>query len=256
MQGLAAFQADFWAALAAPPGVAARSDWARQPGFAVYRNTVFKACVDALAASYPSLVTLLGADCLRAIAAEHTAQEPPRSAVLADYGASLPDRIAAQADFAQWPWLAAVARLDRAWTESHLAPDARAVEAAELARLSPGALGALRLAPHPSARWAWSAQWPIASLWDSARAGLDLPAELAWVPEGVLIVRPEAQVESAAASPADCAFLDACAAGATVESAAAAALAAEPQANLAAMLAGLLLRGALIHPDPQSTETP
>ena len=33
----------------------------RQPGFAVYRNTVLKGCMDALQAQFPSIVKLTGA---------------------------------------------------------------------------------------------------------------------------------------------------------------------------------------------------
>lgn len=41
---------------------------ARQPGFAVYRNTVMKACIDALQANFPSVARLVGEAWFRAAA--------------------------------------------------------------------------------------------------------------------------------------------------------------------------------------------
>jgi hypothetical protein len=41
---------------------------ARQPGFAVYRNTVIKGCVDALQANYPAVARLVGAEWFRSAA--------------------------------------------------------------------------------------------------------------------------------------------------------------------------------------------
>ncbi|MGZ5715039.1 MAG: HvfC/BufC family peptide modification chaperone, partial [Caldimonas sp.] len=57
---LDAFQRDFAAALLAEPAEAGAI--AAQPGFAVYRNTVLRGCIDALAANYPTVAQLLGAE--------------------------------------------------------------------------------------------------------------------------------------------------------------------------------------------------
>ena len=45
--------------------------WAGQPGFAVYRNTVAKACIDALAANYPVVQRLVGDAWFRGMAAAY-----------------------------------------------------------------------------------------------------------------------------------------------------------------------------------------
>ena len=58
---LTRFQDGFAQALLAPDPAeiaglsAAIAALARQPGFAVYRNTVMKGCVDALQANYPAI---------------------------------------------------------------------------------------------------------------------------------------------------------------------------------------------------------
>ena len=63
MSDLAQFQASFADALFAPAAnnspVAALS---AQPAFAVYRNTVMKACIDALEANYPAVARLVGSE--------------------------------------------------------------------------------------------------------------------------------------------------------------------------------------------------
>jgi hypothetical protein len=55
-------------------------------GFAVYRNTVFTALVEALRRSYPTVDALLGADFFDTVAYQFAEQEPPTLACLAGYG--------------------------------------------------------------------------------------------------------------------------------------------------------------------------
>lgn len=59
---LAAFQDAFVAALTGAPDSAAGEVAALvgQPGFAVYRNTLAKGCVDALRANFPAVERLVG----------------------------------------------------------------------------------------------------------------------------------------------------------------------------------------------------
>ena len=57
---LSTFQDGFSAALLGPPADAPwLSALESQPGFAVYRNTVLKGCIDALQANYPTVCQLL-----------------------------------------------------------------------------------------------------------------------------------------------------------------------------------------------------
>ena len=90
--GLAQFQASFAQALFAPADidspVAALS---AQPAFAVYRNTVMKACIDALEANYPAVARLVGSEWFRAAAALYVAARPPNDARMLRYGDGFPD---------------------------------------------------------------------------------------------------------------------------------------------------------------------
>ena len=238
------FQADFAAALFAAD---APTGLARHPAFAVYRNTVMKGCIDALEANFPSVARLVGSDWFRAAAALHVAAAPPRDGRMLIYGDGFADFLAGFEPARELAYLPDVARLDRCWTEAHTAADAPAVDAGWLAALAPDALGTTRLTPHPTARWHWFADAPIYSIWQRNRTGRGLDDELAWQGEGALLSRPGDAVVWCTVGPAACAFLDACAAAEPLGTAATAALAAQPDADLADLIARLLRAGALIH---------
>ena len=250
---LAEFQRDFAQALFAPAGQAGAL--AAQPAFAIYRNTVMKGCIDALEANYPAVARLVGSEWFRAAAALYVAEAPPHDSRLLHYGAGFADFLGAFEPARELPYLAAVARLDRCWTEAHCAADASPADGTGLAALAPEALGAMVLAPHPSARWHWFADQPIYTIWSRNRAASFDDSEIAWQGEGALLTRPEAAVIWCAAGEADCAFLDACARSETLGSAAAAALAVDPQADLADLLARLLGAGAFRVPANRMSES-
>jgi hypothetical protein len=248
---LAAFQAGFAKALLDPDAAHAL---ASQPAFAVYRNTVMKGCIDALEANHPSVARLVGREWFRAAAAVHVTAQLPRDARMLDYGDGFADFLAGFEPARELPYLPGVAHLDRLWTQAHAAADAEAIDGAWLAALPPEALGDLRLAPHPAARWHWFADVPICTIWQRNRSASDDHDDIEWRGEGALLTRAHDAVAWRPAGAADCAFLDACAAGRTLGEAANAAVAAQPDADLADLLAGLLRAGVLIAaPDHEST---
>ncbi len=242
--GLARFQKDFSGALSADGGAAL--SLASQPGFAVYRNTVMKGCIDALEANYPAVVRLVGGEWFRSTAALYVRTEPPRDARLLRYGEGFAAFLRDFEPAAQLPYLAPVAQLDRCWTESHVAADARAVDAAWLASLAPESLGSMVLRPHPAARWAWFEDLPVYTIWQRNRSDTTEQGELVWQGEGALLARPTASVASSALGRGGCAFLDACAADRPLGVAAEAALDAEADIDVASLLSHLLQRGALV----------
>ena len=246
-QDLAAFQSAFADAMFAPIGeqggpLAALTT---QPAFAIYRNTVMKACIDALEANFPSVVRLVGSEWFRAAAALHVAAQPPDDARLLRYGAGFPAFLESFEPARELPYLPGVARLDRCWGEAHAAADA-AVDSSIFSALSPEALGATRVAPHPAARWCWFAEQPIFSIWSRNRADVANNGEMSWQGEGALLTRRDDAVVWREASQADCAFLDGCRGGATLLDAAGAAYQVDPEVDLAGLLAGLLRADALI----------
>lgn len=248
---LSAFQDDFFQALLTPHDEAPEHlrGLLAQPGFAVYRNTVRKGCIDALQANYPTVCRLVGGEWFRAAAALYLRTQPPGDARMLLYGADFSNFLHNFAPAAELPYLAGVAALDRCWTEAHVAADGVALEPSSLAGLSLAQLGELALQPLPATRWAWFETQPIYSIWHRNRAsdgaGEDAAIEFAWTGEGALLTRPASAVRWVALDAAGCAFLDACAAGCPLAQAADAALARQADTDLAALMARLLEAGAL-----------
>lgn len=216
-----------------------------QPGFAVYRNTVMKGCVDALQANYPTVARLVGDEWIRAAAAEYVRANLPEHPALPCYGAGFADFLDSFPPAADLPYLADVARLDRFWTEAHAARDAEALLPDALSGLQPAALAETVLLPHPTARWRFFETQPIYSIWLRNRELSDDQAELDWLGEGALLTRPAGVVRWRALDAAGCVFLDACAREQPLDAAAAAALAVDGDADLARLLASLLEAGAI-----------
>lgn len=193
-----AFQRDFAAALLGDAGARAAHPLAVQPGFAVYRNTVARGLVEALTANFPTVRSLLGDDAFHAVARDHALAEPPREAALAGYGGAFPDALGRwlerEGALAELPYLVDVARLDRLWTEAHLAADVEPLALADLAGLAPEALLGLRVAPHPALRRFASAGTPAFTIWRRHREGIDPAEPLDWQAEAGLLVRPIDQV--------------------------------------------------------------
>ena len=246
MNALADFQHAFAAALRgdAPPSLASV---AAQPGFAVYRNTVARGCIDALQANYRAVARLVGEEWFRAAAAVYVDGHPPRTPMLVEYGDGFADFLAAFAPAAELPYLPGVARCDRLWTEAHVAADAPPLDGAALAALAPDQLAAARLHPHPAARWAWIDDLPAAELWLRNR---DLAADngdVAWTGGGVLVTRPHDAVLAVALGRGGCAFLDACAAQHPIATAVEHALERAPDTDLAGLMAQLIAAGAFTH---------
>lgn len=247
MGGLAAFQDGFARALVAhglpddlPPELARL---VRQPGFSVYRNTVLAGWVDALVANFPAVAALMGEDWARAACAAFARAHPPRDVRLAFYGETLPTFLADFPPAAEYPYLPAVATLDRLWSEAHAAADARPLPARALE--TPEALANARLRLLSSARIAWFPHTAV-TIWLDARE-LRPPAEaLSFEPvgQGALIVRPQNAVEVLELSAGGYALLAACAARATFGEACAAALDVEPDLDLANLGRQLFALGA------------
>lgn len=234
-----AFWRDLWSA-----DEAASSALARQPGFAVYRNTVLKGCVDSLLALYPAVHQLTGGDWLGAVALAHAREHPPQSGSLARYGEGFAEHLARALPQGEWPWLPEVARLDALWSQCHIAADAPTLPTAALAALDATALTLTALVPHPATRWHACAAWPAFSLWRAAREALPDPNPPHWRGQYTLLTRPHAAVLANEIGPGACALLDASAQGQPITEAVDCALAAEPSLDLPATLALLISQGA------------
>jgi len=248
MSELQRFQDAFVAALA-QRSVAPIAGWLPegedQPaGLAVYRNTIAKGCVDALAANFPTVASLVGDDWFRAAAALFAVEHPPAGAALLAYGEAFADWLARFPPADDLPYLPAMARLDRMWTTALFAPEADALDAEAFA-LPSDALAAARPRLHPSLAFAWFDSG-LPGLWLAARQPDPGEMTLHEDPQGVLIVRPEDTVHSRLLDAAGFAFLAAARDGASLGEAIAAAAQADPAADLATLFAALIADGVFV----------
>lgn len=243
MPDLAQFQDAFAEALLAAEPV---GRLAREPGFAVYRNTAARGAVEALRAGYPTIDALIGEAAFTDAALDFRTGQPPTSPVLDHYGAGFPAFLARQPWTGELPYLADVARLDRLWVETHLAADRPPLRRAE--PISPGAarFAGFRLTLHPAARFAWL-ETPAMTIWLAHRSpgGFD-DLEPQWRSEGALFTRRRGAVEAHPIGPAEHRLLAATASGATVNDIAAALETAHPEADAASLFARLIACGALL----------
>lgn len=214
-----------------------------QPGFAVYRNTVLKGCIDALQANFPTVDRLVGDEWFRAAAAVYARTALPRQPSLLVYGESFPQFLANFEPARELPYLADVARVDRAWTEAHVAADEPVLDPASLATLPPAQMATTALRPHAATRWLGS-DWPIHTLWQRNRSDAATTGELQWKGEFVLLTRPHGAVQCAPLTLAATAFLHACAGCASIERAVIAALDVDATTDIAALVRQLLEAGA------------
>ena len=213
--------------------------------FGVYRNNVYASLIDTLAARFPVTARLVGEDFFRAMARVYVETAPPRSAVLLRYGAGLSEFIGGFRLAAPVPYLADVARLERAWHAAYHAADAvpLSLEALAEAVSDPGSA---TLTLHPSLR-VMRSPYPVITIWQLAvREDEDEPARLPVEGEDALIVRPKLDVEVRRLPEGGAVFILALKGGATLECAAEKAIGAAPAFDLEANLAGLVVSGAII----------
>lgn len=222
-------------------------------GLAVYRNTATKGRIDALQANYPTIARMTGDDWFRAAARAFVAEAPGDDPAMAAYGEGFPDWLERFAPAWDLPYLPPVARLDRAWTEAHLAPDAEPLTPDQAAR--PGlALAGVVVSLHPSARL-FRFDWSAPSLWLAHRYP-EIGGELEWrrETEALIVWRPGMEVTARRISPAEHAFLQVCRLGRPLGAAAAAARGAAPGVNVS-VLFGDLIRAGIFAPLPSGSRS-
>src|SRR5271155_5906411 len=107
----------------------------------VYRNNVTVSLIEALAAIFPAVRRITGEEFFRAMARFHIRETPPTSVLLLEYGRDFPAFIARYEYAQDMPWLADVARVERAWLDAYHAVDAPPLAAAALAQVPADRLG-------------------------------------------------------------------------------------------------------------------
>lgn len=228
---------------AAPPVVTGPNGRAAGKRYDVYRNNVTVSLIDALAAIYPAVQRITGIDFFRAMARFHVRESPPTSPLLFEYGRGFPDFIARYEHAQIMPWLADVARLERAWLDAYHAHDAAPLAPAQLAAIAPERLGDLVFAPHPAARIVRS-QFSAVTIFAANRDTSPVGRIDASTPEDALITRAEFDVVVRHLPPGGAVFATSLMSGRPLGEAAAIALDAAADFDIAANIAGLIEAGA------------
>lgn len=217
-------------------------------GLAAYCNNVTGNWVNALRASYPVLVRLVGDAFFSAAARRYAAAGRSVSGNLDDYGADFPAWLATDPPAAELPYLADVGRLEWAVQSAYQATDEVALDPAALAalgRLAADDLAALRLRVAAAAQLIAS-PFPVADIW---RAHQQDPVPAVPFPPGphfALVTRDEHGIAVRPIDGALFTFLAALAANQALGPALAAALHAEPDTPVAQLLAACLQLGVLV----------
>jgi hypothetical protein len=209
----------------------------------VYRNNVTVSLSDTLASIFPATQRITGAEFFRAMARLHQRASPPTSPLLFEYGRDFPGFIE-RYEYAQaMPWLADVARIERAWLDAYHAADLEILRPEALAAIAPNLLPDALLVPHPAVRIVRS-DYPAVTIFAANRRERPPDPIEAIGAEDALITRPGLEVVVRHLPPGGAVFLSRLVSGGTLGQAAAAAVAASASFDLAVNIAGMISSGA------------
>ncbi|MEI2298608.1 DNA-binding domain-containing protein [Ensifer sp. MJa1] len=211
--------------------------------FNVYRNNVTVSLIEALAATFPATMRITGEPFFRAMARFHVRETPPTSPLLFEYGQDFPAFIARYEYARSMPWLADVARIERAWLDAYHALDAVPLTPEALAAFPPDRLGGAVFERHPAARIVRSA-FPAVTIFAANRASDPVGPIETSAPESALITRPELDVAVRHLTPGAEILLSLLLAGVPLAPAATQAARRDPMLDLAAIIAMALDAGA------------
>lgn len=222
--------------IAGPNGKAVRKR------YNVYRNNVTVSLIDALADTFPATRRIVGEEFFRAMARLHVRQSPPTSPLLFEYGRGFPAFIEDFEHARSLPYLADVARIERAWLDAYHAADAAPLPGRALAAIVPEKLGLAVFTAHPAAR-AIRSNFAAVTIFSVNRRNEPFGHITADEPEDALITRPDLEVFVRRLPAGGAAFLENLMAGAPLGTAAEAALEEDEAFDLAANTAGMIEAG-------------
>ena len=193
----------------------------------VYRNNVTVSLINALAAIFPATERITGVEFFRAMARFHIRATPPTSPLLFEYGRDFPGFIERYEYARPMPWLADIARLERAWLDAYHAADRETLTSEALAAIPSNGLADAIFVPHPATR-IFRSNFAAVSIFAANRTEAPVGPIEAIAPEDALITRPGLDVVVRRLPEGGAVFLTHLVLGETLGEAAAAAFEAEP----------------------------
>lgn len=187
-------QAVLQAPLSVPDGIRRDLGPTRERRFGIYRNNVKASLAAALAARFPVVERLVGEEFFTAMALVFIERHPPRSPVLAEYGANFANFLEGFDPTADLPYLPDIARLEWARLVAFHSADASPADIGLLTELPPEMLGSAQLGLHP-AMAVIASPWPIVSIWTTnTHDETPQPPAADWTGETALVTRPHLEV--------------------------------------------------------------
>jgi uncharacterized protein len=211
----------------------------------LHRGNIADAQASALDRAFPVVHALVGDEYFAGLCAAYGRAHPSAGGDLRRHGESLPAFVGGIEKTASLPYLRDVATLEWAVHRAYFAADATPATPARIAALSPSDLLAERFAVQPACAWVVS-RFPIATIWQAHQRDRDIA-----LPDGVdraetaLVMRPLWRVDVRISSAAEVLALAAFRAGADMNAAIEAGLAADAAFDFAHALVCWLDEGLL-----------
>ncbi|NKD76220.1 DUF2063 domain-containing protein [Haematospirillum sp. H1815] len=214
-------------------------EWLEGPGLSVHRNTILFGQLDAMAAVFPAVRRLVGADCFQGLVRAFFRAHPVHVPCLVDAGEGFPAFLGGQESLSAMPWLVDVAALE--WECHRVSRHAESpnLDPASLSGLNPAFIDDLVFVPR-AASCLFSSLWPV----NTIRLANMVPCadqDVATVslgdgPEFLLLVRPGSKVLVEHIGQPGSVFLQRCFSGERFGQAASGTLALHPDFDLQAFL--------------------
>ena len=231
-----------------PEGVFSSNGAEPASRFAVYRNNVHSALINALAAAYPVARQLVGDEFFRAMAGLYAQAHPPTSPLISEYGGTFADFIQGFEPAWSVPYLADVARLERLRVRAYHAADCLVLDQHSVLRQLQrcAQLGQLRVGLHPSLATLESS-YAVVSVWAAHQADGAIASLNPWHAQGGLVLRQGLVVKVFAIDRGSVTFINRLNQGAGLEMAIADALKASDEFDLHLCLTLLISHDAITH---------
>jgi hypothetical protein len=225
-----------------PKGIVGPHGKSAQKRFAVYRNNVTVSLIAALADIFPAIQRLVGEAFFRDMARLYIAKEPPRSAVMFEYGSGFAVFLEGLEPLSGYPYLPDVARLEKAWLAAFHSADADPLQPGALGAIPPEQLTDTRFTVHPATHIVQSS-FAAVSIFSASREERPLDGIKPAAPEDGLVTRPFNTVEVRQLPPGAAEFFSALIEGANLGEAAGQTMAGHPEFDLPAAISAMLEAG-------------
>jgi hypothetical protein len=158
----------------------------------IYADAYFYRLLDALKENFPATLAVAGADEFHNLISSYLLAHPPTEPSLLHSGRYLADYLDRSPMLVRWPFIADLARLERALIESFHAADATSLDRAAVESIPPDKWPSLRLRFHPATR-VLRLQWRVEEILRAVEQNKQLP-EAVGAPVTMFVWRKEARV--------------------------------------------------------------